>query len=283
MCSCALSNLIPAFTLQGSLANPIVAPIGGWFAKVGRSYRVTLEHAGALGMLGWDTLVAIVTLKVRLRDILSQLHIMGVQSLPIVFVTATLAGIVTSQQGGYQLISSSPQYILGTLVVQSVVLELAPLLTAIVLVGRIGARITAELGTMVVSEQIDAFKSLGRDPISIIAAPRIIAGVLTMPLLVGFANVIGINAGMLMADFDIGLGRETFLYGARLNWHSWDLFYGFAKSVVFGLFIPVISVHMGLRTRGGAEGVGLQTTKAVMFMILSILIIDALFPPLLLQ
>ena len=70
-----------------------------------------------------------------------------------------------------------------------------------------------------------------------------------------------------MADFDIGLGRETFLYGARLNWHSWDLFYGLAKSVVFGLFIPVISVHMGLRTRGGAEGVGLQTTKAVMFMI----------------
>ena len=130
-------------------------------------------------MLGWDTLVSIVTLKVRLRDILNQLHIMGVQSLPIVFVTATLAGIVTSQQGGYQLISSSPQYILGTLVVQSVVLELAPLLTAIVLVGRIGARITAELGTMVVSEQIDAFKSLGRDPISIIAAPRILAGVLT--------------------------------------------------------------------------------------------------------
>ena len=162
--SYALSNLILASAPQGSLANPIVAPIGGWFAKVGRSYRVTLEHAGALGMLGWDTLVSIVTLKVRLRDILNQLHIMGVQSLPIVFVTATLAGIVTSQQGGYQLISSSPQYILGTLVVQSVVLELAPLLTAIVLVGRIGARITAELGTMVVSEQIDAFKSLGRDP-----------------------------------------------------------------------------------------------------------------------
>ena len=129
----------------------------------------------------------------------------------------------------------------------------------------------------------DCFGRPDWDPISIIAAPRIIAGVLTMPLLVGFANVIGINAGMLMADFDIGLGRETFLYGARLNWHSWDLFYGFAKSVVFGLFIPVISVHMGLRTRGGAEGVGLQTTKAVMFMILSILIIDALFPPLLLQ
>ena len=266
-----------------SLANPIVSPIIGWFGKVGRAYRITLVHAGALGILVWDSLIAVVTLKVGFRDVLRQMHIMGVQSLPIVFVTASLAGIVTSQQGGYQLVSSSPRYVLGTLVVQSVVLELAPLLTSVVLVGRIGARITAELGTMVVSEQIDAFKSLGRDPIAILAAPRIVAGVLTMPLLVGFANVIGIYAGMLMADFDVGLGKETFLYGARLFWHSWDLFYGFSKSVVFGLVIPVISVHMGLRTRGGAEGVGLQTTQAVMFMILTILILDAMFPPLMLQ
>jgi phospholipid/cholesterol/gamma-HCH transport system permease protein len=261
----------------------ILSPIIGWFAKLARAYRLTVEHAGALGILMWDTIVATVSLRVRFRDVVRQMHIMGVQSLPIVFVTASLAGIVTSQQGGYQLISSSPRYVLGTLVVQSVVLELGPLLTAIVLVGRVGARITAELGTMVVSEQIDAFKSLGRDPVAILAAPRIIAGVITMPLLVGFADVIGIWAGMVMADLDAGLGPETFLYGARLFWHSWDLFYGFSKAVVFGLIIPLISVHMGFRTRGGAEGVGLQTTQAVMFMILSILIIDALFPPLMLQ
>ena len=266
-----------------AVAHAITSAIIGWFASIGRAYRLTLEHAGALGMLVWDSIVAVVTLKVRLRDVLTQMHIMGIQSLPIVFVTASLAGIVTSQQGGYQLISSSPRYVLGTLVVQSVVLELGPLLTAIVLVGRIGARITAELGTMVVSEQIDAFKSLGRDPVAILAAPRIIAGIITMPLLVGFADVIGIYAGMLMADLDAGLGKETFFYGARLFWHSWDLFYGFSKSLVFGIVIPVISVHMGLRTRGGAEGVGLQTTQAVMFMILTILIIDAMFPPLMLQ
>ena len=234
-------------------------------------------------MLAWQSTLAVVRLRVRLRDVLTQMHIMGVQSLPIVFVTASLAGIVTSRQGGYQLISSSPRYVLGTLVVQSVVLELGPLLTAIVLVGRVGARITAELGTMVVSEQIDAFKSLGRDPVAILAAPRIIAGIVTMPLLVGFADVIGIWAGMIMADLDAGLGPETFLYGARLFWHSWDLFYGFSKAVVFGFVIPLISVHMGLRTRGGAEGVGLQTTQAVMFMILTILILDAMFPPLMLQ
>jgi phospholipid/cholesterol/gamma-HCH transport system permease protein len=266
-----------------AVALPIPAPIVGWFARFGRAYRITLEHSGALGILTWQSTLAVVRLRVRLRDVLTQMHIMGVQSLPIVFVTASLAGIVTSQQGGYQLISSSPRYVLGTLVVQSVVLELGPLLTAVVLVGRVGARITAELGTMVVSEQIDAFKSLGRDPVAILAAPRIIAGIVTMPLLVGFADVIGIWAGMIMADLDAGLGPETFLYGARLFWHSWDLFYGFSKAVVFGFVIPLISVHMGLRTRGGAEGVGLQTTQAVMFMILTILILDAMFPPLMLQ
>jgi phospholipid/cholesterol/gamma-HCH transport system permease protein len=261
----------------------IPARIVGWFAGLGRAYEITLRHSGQIGTLVAQTAVAIVRLRVSPREILNQAYIMGIQSLPIVFVTASLAGIVTSQQGGYQLISSSPRYILGTLVVTSVILELAPLLTAIVLVGRIGARITAELGTMVVSEQIDAFQSLGRDPVAILGAPRIIAGVITMPLLVAFANLIGIFAGQVTAQFTADVGREEFFYGARLFWHNWDLFYGFSKATIFGFVIPVISVHMGLRTKGGAEGVGLQTTQAVMFMILTILIIDAMFPPLLLD
>jgi phospholipid/cholesterol/gamma-HCH transport system permease protein len=265
------------------VAVAVPSPIVRWFAGFGRAARTTVEHSGALGLLAWQVFVSIARLKVRYRDVLTQTYIMGIQSLPIVFVTASLAGIVTSQQGGYQIVSTSPRYLLGTLVVQSVVLELGPLLTAIVLVGRIGARITAELGTMVVSEQIDAFKSLGRDPVAILGAPRVIAGVITMPLLVGFADMIGVAAGMIAANLDSGLGSETFLYGARLFWHSWDLFYGISKAVVFGFVIPLISVHMGLRTTGGAEGVGLTTTNAVMFMILTILILDAMFPPLMLQ
>jgi phospholipid/cholesterol/gamma-HCH transport system permease protein len=259
------------------------SPLVRWFAGIGRSARLTAEHAGGLGQLTWSVGVSIVRLRVSLRDVLNQTYIMGVQSLPIVFVTASLAGIVTSQQGGYQIVSTSPRYLLGTLVVQSVVLELGPLLTAIVLVGRIGARITAELGTMVVSEQIDAFKSLGRDPVAILGAPRVIAGIITMPLLVGFADLIGIGAGIIAANLGNQLGAEEFFYGARLFWHTWDLFYGFCKAIVFGFVIPIISVHMGLRTSGGAEGVGLKTTQAVMFMILTILILDALFPPLMLQ
>jgi phospholipid/cholesterol/gamma-HCH transport system permease protein len=261
----------------------LLAPLASRFTGFGRGARVTLEHAGSLGRLSWQIVRALVELRVSLRDVVNQFYVMGIQSLPIVLVTGSLAGIVTSQQGGYQMTSLVPKYILGSLVVQTVVLEMGPVLTAIVLVGRVGARITAEVGTMVVSEQIDAYHSLGRDPVALLAAPRVVAGVIVMPLLVGIANLIGILAGMAAAYLSMGLGAESFLYGARLFWHSWDLFYSFSKAVVFGLAIPLISAHMGFRTRGGAEGVGRTTTQAVMFMTLTILILDALFPPLMLQ
>ena len=260
-----------------------LSPLLRWFAGAGRRARTTAEHAGSLGTLVRDIVLATVRLEVSFRDVVQQFYIMGIQSLPIVLVTGSLAGIVTSQQGGYQMTSVIPTYVLGSLVVETVVLEMGPVLTAIVLVGRVGARITAELGTMVVSEQIDAYHSLGRNPVALLAAPRVIAGVLVMPLLVCIANLIGILAGMLAAYLDVGLGYESFLYGARLFWHSWDLLYSLTKALVFGLAIPLISVHMGLRTRGGAAGVGLTTTQAVMFMTLTILILDALFPPLMLQ
>ena len=269
-------------TLEPRTAAPRT-PIVRWLGGFGRASELVLDHAGALGTLFAQVLSSIVRWRFSVRAFMRQIWVMGVESLPIVFVTGALAGIVTSQQGGYQMQGSMPAYILGSLVVQTVVLEMGPVLTAIVLVGRVGARITAELGTMKVSEQIDAYHSLGRDPISILATPRVLAGIITMPILVGFANIIGILAGMLAAHLDSGLGFESFLYGARLFWHNWDLFYSFTKACVFGTAIPLISVHMGLRTKGGAEGVGRTTTDAVMFMLMTVLILDALFPPLLLN
>jgi phospholipid/cholesterol/gamma-HCH transport system permease protein len=259
------------------------APLARWFGGLGRRALLASEHAGSLGRLFWQICLATVQLRVSIRAVVNQFYIMGIQSLPIVLVTGSLAGIVTSQQGGYQMTSVVPRYVLGSLVVETVVLEMGPVLTAIVLVGRVGARITAELGTMVVSEQIDAYYSLGRDPVALLAAPRVLAGVIVMPLLVGVSNVIGIFAGMIAAYIDMGLGYESFLYGARRVWHSWARFYSFSQALIFGLSIPLISVHMGFLTRGGAEGVGRQTTQAVMFMTLTILILDALFPPLMLQ
>jgi phospholipid/cholesterol/gamma-HCH transport system permease protein len=236
-----------------------------------------------LGLLFWKVVTSLVQLKVSLREILNQIYVMGFQSVPIVVITAILAGIVTSQQGGYQFTGTIPLYIMGSIVTTSVVLELAPVLTAIVLVGRVGARITAELGTMEVSEQIDAFHSVGRDPVAMLAAPRVVAGVIVLPILNGIAIIVGIYAGLISAKLTVGLGTEVFFYGARLFWRNWDLVYSLSKATAFGLAIPLIAAHMGFRTSGGAAGVGKATTSSVMFMTLTILILDALFPPLFLD
>ena len=250
---------------------------------VGRWWQDWAEHAGQIAHLVASTIAAVVRLRVSWREVVRQIYVMGVQSIPIVLVTALLSGVVTSQQGSYQITAMVPLYILGSVTVTSIVLELGPVLTAVVLVGRVGARITAELGTMVVSEQIDAYHSLGRDPIVALGAPRIVAGLLVMPLLVGLANAMGIASGVVALNVSADLSAETFFYGARLFWHSWDLVYSLMKALTFGFAIPVIAIHMGLRTKGGAAGVGSATTASVMFQTLTVLILDALFPPLFLQ
>ncbi|MEX2526095.1 MAG: ABC transporter permease [Gemmatimonadota bacterium] len=266
-----------------ALEVPFLGPVGRFLAQAAWAARNVAEHAGQMGILVASVFMGLICLQVSLRAVVRQIYVMGVASIPIVLVTAVLSGIVTSQQGGYQFQGSVPLYILGSVVTSSIVLELGPVLTAIVLVGRVGARITAEVGTMKVSEQIDAFHALGRDPVMVLAAPRIVAGIIVVPVLVAFANIVGIGAGMVAAELTLGLGYESFLYGARLFWHSWDLLYSLGKAVTFGFAIPVIAFHMGMRTGGGAAGVGKSTTAAVMFMTLTVLILDALFPPLFLQ
>jgi len=258
---------------------PVEKGLGG----LGRTAENLLAHLGSIGSLVWQTAVYLFTGRIPLREVVRQMYWMGVSSVPIVLVTGMLAGVVTSQQGGYQFTGSVPLYVLGSIVTSSVVLELGPIMTAVVLIGRVGARITAELGTMQVSEQIDALHSLGRDPVRTLVSPRIIAGIIVVPCLVGLANTAGILSGMFSAQATIGLSPDSFLYGAQLWWHSWDLFYSLSKGLVFGFVIPLIASHMGLTTRGGAEGVGKATTSAVVLMTLAVLFLDALFPPLLLN
>lgn len=249
---------------------------------MGRGVEAAVAHAADMSLLVGRSVAALVTGKISLRDFVDQAFDVGVGSLPLVIVTAILSGVVTSQQGGYQFTGSVPLYILGSIVTSSIILELGPVMTAFVIIGRVGARITAELGTMQVSEQIDALYALGRDPVRVLAAPRILAGLLVMPILVGVADVVGVFSGMVAAQRTMGLGPEAFLYGARLFWHDWDFFYSLVKGLAFGFVIPLIAVHAGLRTRGGAEGVGRATTTSVVFMILAVLCLDTLFPPLLL-
>lgn len=269
----------------GRPSSPPAKPffLTAFLARLGRSGESFAAQSGGLAMLMWRTLVYLFRGQISVRDVAAQAYWMGIGSIPIVLVTGMLGGIVTSQQGGYQFTGGIPLYILGSVVTSSIVLELGPVMTAIVLIGRVGARITAELGTMVVSEQIDALHSLGRDPVRTLVAPRIVAGVIVVPVLVALCNLSGIFSGMVAAQATVGLGMDAFRYGASLFWHDWDMFYSLSKGVVFGLVIPLVASYMGLSTRGGAEGVGRSTTSAVVLMTLSVLILDALFPPLLLN
>lgn len=252
-------------------------------ALTGRTAVGVAGHAGGMSLLAWRVVEATSRGRVSLREVVAQIHFIGVKSLILVAITGMLSGLVTSQQGGYQFTGSVPLYVLGSVVASSVVLELGPVITAFVLIGRVGARITAELGTMQVSEQIDALQSLGRDPVAVLAAPRLIAGTIATPLLVALANTVGLFSGMVASQSTVGLGPESYLYGARMFWHNWDLLYSLSKGLVFGMVIPLISCHMGFRTHGGAEGVGHATTTSVVIMLVAVLTLDALFPPLFLN
>jgi len=208
------------------------------------------------------------------RTIEQGMHV-GVGSLFIVLLTAAFAGGVTSLQAGYQFTGSIPVYFAAGVIVESIILELGPVLTAMVLAGRIGARYAAELGTMRVTEQIDALESLGRSPISHLIIPRVIAGTLMLPILVIFADVTGVLSGWGAARQTLAITNADFIYGARYFFKPYDLWYSLIKAVFFGLAVTVVPCYMGFNTQQGAEGVGRATTGAVVSSSVLILALDA--------
>ena len=259
------------------MSNFIVRSVTGVLARVGRTADAAFRHTGKMTLLALGVARATFTGKVSMRDVLDQLQSGGVASIPLVSVTAALSGIVTSQQGGYQFTSSIPLYVLGSVVTSGVILELGPVMTAIVVIGRVGARITAELGTMKVSEEIDALRTLGLDPTLFLVFPRVIALVLVMPLLTVLADLVGILGGLLVALLGLDLTVNAYLLETHKALALWDVGSGVLKSVVFALAVSLIACQRGLATHGGAEGVGRATTSAVVTSLFALVVLDALF------
>jgi phospholipid/cholesterol/gamma-HCH transport system permease protein len=207
----------------------------------------------------------------------------GVGSLFIVLLISSFAGAVTALQAGYQFTGSIPIYVVGSLVTESIVLELGPVLVGLVLAGRIGARYAAELGTMRVTEQIDALESLGRSPASHLLVPRVLACILMIPLLVIIADVVGVAAGWLAAKQALPISDQDFAYGARVYWRPFDAYYSVIKAVFFAAAIGLIACYRGFTTKQGAEGVGRSTTGAVVTTSVVILLLDTILAKLLLN
>jgi phospholipid/cholesterol/gamma-HCH transport system permease protein len=195
---------------------------------------------------------------------------------------AALGGAVTSQQTGAQFTGGLPLWVVGSVLAASVITELGPLLTAIVMMARIGAAIAAELASMKVTEQIDALYAMGRDPVAFLVTPRIVAGLLVFPPLTVLADAMGLFAGwgigLLAVD---GLTSADIIYGMRYYFRPWVLYFSVIKGLLFGLTITFIACFVGLEGRGGAEGVGRATTTAVVLTTIAIMALDVLLVPLL--
>src|SRR5882762_5020295 len=242
----------------------------------------TADHAGRFSFLIADMFRGLAEWRVWVPRTLEQATAVGYGSLFIVLLVAGFAGAVTSLQTGYQFTGTLPLYYAGAVISESMILELGPVLTALILAGRIGARYAAELGTMRVTEQIDALESLGRSPVSHLLIPRVIAGLLVIPALTMFANATGIIVGYLTAKGSLGLTYGDFEYGARYFFRPLDLWYSAIKSVCFAGALTTIPCYLGFNTQQGAEGVGRATTTAVVSASVAILMLDALTTKLLL-
>jgi len=199
----------------------------------------------------------------------------GAQSIPIVMLTSLFSGMVTSVQAAYQFESGFvPTWFVGSIVGESVLLELAPMITGLVMTGKIGATITAEIGTMRVTEQIDALESLSFDPVSFLIMPRVLAAAIMFPMLVIVADFCGILGGLFAAHSAMDVSFQEFIRGFRTFFKPWDAWFGLIKGVFFGIAITSIASYKGFTTEGGAEGVGKATTSSVVISCMVIVLLD---------
>jgi len=205
-----------------------------------------------------------------------QMEHIGVDSLPLVIVIAVFTGAVSAWQAAYQLKGFAPMSFIGVATSKAIITELGPVLTAIVIAGRVGASIAAELGSMKVTEQIDALKVMGINPISYLAMPRFFAAIFMMPILVVFANIIAVLGAYLISNMFLGISFGVFFDSVRRFITIGDLFFGIVKGILFGGITALLGVHIGFATQGGAEGVGLSTIRAFVLNAALILVFDYL-------
>ncbi len=207
--------------------------------------------------------------------LLAQMRRLGVDSVPIAVFIAIFTGIVLSLLSSYIFTGAVPLYFVGALVGKTVMMELGPVLTGMALAGRVGANIAAELGTMRVTEQIDALETLGYNEKAYLVVPRVLAATVMFPVVTSFAMAVGVAAGWATAINLLDLSSPEFLKGLKLFYRFKDVWFGLVKSASFGAVVALMGCIQGLNTERGAEGVGRSTTRAVVLGCQAILVLDA--------
>lgn len=265
----------PAFVIA-PFAAPADTSLVELIRDIGRRILRLTVYVGGLTVMIGRLLASLPQILGSARLVVYQMLTMGVRSLPLIILTSVFTGAVSAWQAAYQFQNFVPMRYLGTAVGKAVVIELAPVLTALVVAGRVGASIAAELGTMRVTEQIDALEVMGVDPVRYLVMPRVTSGALMMPVLVLFSDFVAIMGALIVAVLMVHLSAATFLNGVKLFFHMSDMYAGLFKASIFGIIISLIGCYQGFQTRGGAEGVGRSTTGAVVIASVLILISDYL-------
>jgi phospholipid/cholesterol/gamma-HCH transport system permease protein len=248
----------------------------GWIdAQVVRLGMATLRMFGGVAAFlrfCLDMFLALPSVFTNFHFTIEQMYLIGITSIPLVGLTSIFTGAVAAWQAAYNFADYVPLRYVGTAVGKSVMLEVGPVLTALVVAGRVGAAMTAELGTMAVTEQLDAMKVLNLNPFRFLMAPRLLAGMIMLPMLTIFSSFVAILGALAVVTLFKGLSPESFFYGVRLFYTNWDMFVGILKSFVFGIVISLFGCYYGYTSTRGAEGVGRNTMASVVASNVSVLI-----------
>lgn len=234
------------------------------------------EFLGGSVNLLYATTTRLLTRPFYFRLLIEQCYSLGVKSSSLVFITALSTGMVMSLQFGYGLERFGGKLYVPKVVGLSIMRELGPVLSCLMLAGRVGSGIAAEIGSMTVTQQIDAIRALGTDPLKRIVIPRFLALVIMTPLLTVFADLVGIFGGMFISSIELNIHPDFFFHEAIVSLKLSDFLEGVGKTVIFGFLIGLTACYYGLKTKGGTQGVGQATTHAVVTSSILIVIFDFL-------
>ncbi|HRJ60069.1 MAG TPA: ABC transporter permease [Azospirillaceae bacterium] len=247
-----------------------------FLATIGRTFLVFLEATGALALFTSRALSHCVRPPFYVRQILRQMIDIGYYSLPVVGLTALFTGMVLALQSYSGFSRFQAEGAIATVVVLSVTRELGPVLAGLMVAGRIGAAMAAEIGTMRVTEQIDALSTLATNPYKYLVAPRLIAGATMLPLLVMIADIIGVFGGFLVAVYRLDFNAAVYITNTWQFLEFIDVVSGLVKASVFGFMVSLMGCYFGYNSKGGAQGVGRATTNAVVAASILILVFNYL-------
>ena len=240
----------------------------------GSSLSLWIKRLIAAVFLGGQVIVHLLQIKIHRRNTMEQMAVVGPDSLGIALLTASFVGMVFTIQVAREFISFGATTAVGGVLAIALARELAPVLTAVVVAGRVGSAFAAEIGTMRVTEQIDALYVLKTDPIDYLVIPRLLACCLMLPILTVLCLLTGLVGGLIVATSIYDLSQTIFIDSAREFLSIWDLASAMIKAMVFGGLIAIIGCNWGLTTTGGAKGVGQSTTTAVVTSLLAIFIVN---------